>query len=1053
MPSKGAEGTSELRQVTALFCDLVESTPLLSDPDYDVILQDYHVVCTRIVEEQFGGRVQDRFGDGFLVYFGFPTVIEQKEQRAVRAALALMTAIGRLRTSSGQLRARIGISNGSVVAKQVGAQVLPVGEAPALAARMLSEAVPGAVLISESTMRLVEPYFDVRNVGTRLPKGFTRITEVYEVLRERATGSRLEMLRAGRLTPLVGREAETQNLLLTWEAVKAQKQRHVSLICGEPGIGKSRLVIALQQYAESDPDSWLITCSASPFYQNTAFYPIVDLLQRHVLGFESSDSDTERFEKLKRWLAQFDRRETEGGFDVELALPLFARLLSIGPDATGPSDNPLADKQRTMRALLHVLRLRASQRSVLFICEDVHWADASTRELLSQLIDMEPSRPLLVVLTFRPEFDSSGWIGREGIAQMTLARLEAADSAELARQASDKDLSPALLNQIVVRAGGVPLFLEELGRAATDAGIPASLWDSLMSRLDRLDQHGGRAKAVAQIASVLGREFSFDLLHAAATGIPADTLETALERLLQDQVLYLLALEPERRYVFKHALIQQAAYEAIVPRDQIRLHRQVAEILVSRFAETASKEPELVALHYTEGGRPLEALEYWIRAGDHALVRAANVEAITHLERARRIVLAEMEDGPERDGRELDVQRRLAPAYMAIKGWASEHVEVTCRRVLDLTAPIGDFGALWGLWTNHFLRSRMHEALDVGRQLLHSAEQMMRGGTDENRVMMTNFAIMAHHALGYSHFYRGEFADSRRIAEAGLALRQDRSTGAFAIDAERELVRSLQFSSSAALRMMLGCSLWMLGQPSRGRSLVADSIALTRELDHFPSEAYALASSLLLHHCDLDVAATTVAAGRLRALAQQERFEIWTPFADMFDGWVMAEDGQGGDGVAKARRGLDEWRSTGSVLNQTIVNAMLARSLRRSGSIDEALSVLDAEIDDAGTRHELLFAPELYRLKGEILAERGEVVDGVAALRQAEDLANLQGARMLVLRSLLSQFRLAPAADRADIVSRLADVVTTLGHDTTIPDVCEAIDRMAAYRKVVTTSE
>jgi len=412
-PAAGTSG--ELRQVTALYCDLAESTPLLNDPDYDVLIQNYHVVCTRIVEEQFGGRVQDRFGDGFLVYFGFPTVLEHKELRAVRTALALMTAIGKLRTSAGPLRARIGISNGSVVVKQVGAQQLPVGEAPALAARLLSEAMPGAVLISESTLRLVEPYFDVRDVGPRLPKGFTRITEVYEVIRERATGNRLEMLRSGRLSPLIGRDSQVATLLDAWEEVKAQKQRQVVLVCGEPGIGKSRLVIALQQHAEADESSWLITCVASPFYQNTAFYPVIDLLQRHVLGFESADTDAMRSEKLSRWLDQFNRLGSPHGFSTQRAAPLLERLLSIERDGVdAPSDNPQADKQRTMTTLLQLLRIRASEQPVLFICEDVHWADASTVDLLDQLVEMEPSLPILIVLTFRPEFDSQEWWGVTG---------------------------------------------------------------------------------------------------------------------------------------------------------------------------------------------------------------------------------------------------------------------------------------------------------------------------------------------------------------------------------------------------------------------------------------------------------------------------------------------------------------------------------------------------------------------------------------------------------------------------------------------------------------
>ena len=1031
------ESTGELRDVAALYCDLVESTPLLSDPDYDSVIQDYHVTCTRIVEEEFGGRVQDRFGDAFLAYFGFPTALEHKEQRAVRAALRLLTAIGTLRTSAGPLRGRIGISTGSVVAKQVGAQQLPVGEAPALAARLLSDALPGAILITESTLRLVESYFDVRNVGARLPKGFTRLTEVYEVLRERTTGNRLEMLKSGRLTPLIGRDAHVRSLAETWKAVKQERQRQVVLICGEPGIGKSRLVIALQEHVEADPDSWLITCVASPFYQNTAFYPVVDLLQRHVLGFEASDTDQIRLEKLDRWLEQFDRQGGHEGFSAARVRPLFARLLSIDTGESVASDNPLSDKQKTMAAMLQVLRLRAKQKAVLFICEDVHWADASTRELLEQLIEMEPGRPILVVLTFRPEFDSSAWVDREGVAQMTLSRLDAVHAAEVVRHSSPADLSTRMLEQVVDRAGGVPLFLEELSRSASDAGIPSSLKDSLMTRLDRLDKKGSGTKAVAQLASILGREFSHELLQA-ITGLPDPMLDAALEQLVQDQVLYLEALEPERRYLFKHALIQEAAYEAIVPRDRERVHRRVAETLIEQFPDTAAREPELVAHHYSEGARGVQALPYWMHAGRNALVRFANSEAIAHLERARSL-LNMVESETERQQLELPVQQMLAPAYMAIKGWASDHVEQTCRRVLELT---DDFGALWGLWTNSFLRSRMQEALQLGSRLRHLADEMVRAAAGAPASRMTNYAIMAHHAHGYSHYYRGEFAEACQVAASGLALQCD-PDGRFALESEREIVRAFQFSSSAALRMMLGSSLWMLGQPVRARTLVADSIALTRELDHFPSEAYALASSLLLHHFDLDVDATAAAALRLRILAQQERFEIWTPFADMFDGWVIVERGGGADGIAKTKRGLDEWQRTGSILNQTIVTAMLARSMRSLGRVDEALAALDAEIADSARRQELLFAPELFRLKGEMLIERNQVSEGVAALNGAVSLAGEQGAVMLELRALLSLLRVPDATGATATVVRLGGTLQALNREECINEVQGAMATLA----------
>jgi hypothetical protein len=336
----------------------------------------------------------------------------------------------------------------------------------------------------------------------------------------------------------------------------------------------------------------------------------------------------------------------------------------------------------------------------------------------------------------------------------------------------------------------------------------------------------------------------------------------------------------------------------------------------------------------------------------------------------------------------------------------------------------------------------MTEALEVGTRLLQLAEDMVRTGTDAPGFRMTNFAIMAHHALGYSHFYRGEFADTCRVAEAGLALQRLPGGGEFALEAERELVRAFQFSSSAALRMMLGCSQWMLGHPSRGRALVADSIALTRALDHFPSEAYALASSLLLHHCDLDVDSTAAAAQRLRTLAQQERFEIWTPFADMFDGWVTAERGLTAAGIAETTRGLDEWRRTGSILNQTIVTAMLARSLRKAGLVDEALARLEEEIVESDRRKELLFAPELYRLKGDMLAERGHTSEALRALEQAAAMAAAQGAAMLEVRALSSMLRVRGPFDKGSVVSTLATVLRKLDADAWPVDTQEAMDTL-----------
>jgi tetratricopeptide (TPR) repeat protein len=846
----------------------------------------------------------------------------------------------------------------------------------------------------------------------------------------------------------VGRDAEARLLLERWAQVR-DGQGQVVLLCGEPGIGKSRLVRVLEERVAEDPTAWLTMCFSSPYYQNTAFQPIVELLERVVLQFASGDAAEQKLRKLEGWLVQ-------QGLPLAEAVPLFASLLSLPcpPRYPAPIRQAEQQKQKTMEALLRILLTIAAEQPVLFVLEDLHWADPSTLELIDLLVQRVPTARVLALLTFRPDF-TPPWADRPDITQLALSRLGRAPSTEIVRwAAAGQELPADLLEQVLARTDGVPLFVEELSKMVLESGllqevdgrlelvgplpaldIPATLHDSLMARLDRL----AGVKAVAQLGATLGREFSYELL-AAVAATDEEALQGALAQLVEAELLYQSGQPPTSYYTFKHALIQETAYQALLRSTRQDYHRRIARVLERRFAATAETQPELVAHHYTQAGLAKQAIPFWQRAGQRALERAANLEAIAHLTRGLEL-LGMLPRTAETQWQELELQVSLAPAYMAIKGWASLEVEQSCRRARDLSESLDDFerlyASLWGLWTNYFLRGKLREALET-------AEQVLRLAADTDGPM---FQVTARHAIGYSHFYRGEFAYTRDHAEKGLEQ--------FDLETERAIVLTFQFSSSAALRMMLGCSLWMLGYPERAPALVDSAIALTRELKHHPSEAYALAASLLLHHYQRDVDRAYETAERLLALAQQESFEIWSPFALMFRGWAQVERGRADEGIAETRRGIAMWQATGSYLNQTIAMAMLGLCLWKAGRAAEALDVLDAEMAEAARREELMFAPELYRLKGEILLARAQggadapssgqtaelsgAAEAETCFRQALAMSRDQNARMLELRAAMSLCRLQQRrGDPTEARQLLEQIYGDFTEGFATPDLAEA---------------
>src|SRR5262252_1491638 len=604
-PASAAEPRApdaERRQLTVLFCDLVDSTALATQLDPEElreVVRAYQDTCAKVIA-RFEGHIAQYLGDGLLVYFGYPLAHEDDAQRAVRTGLGIVEALGPLNTRleqerGVQLAVRVGIHTGLVVVGEVGGgtrqEHLALGETPNLAARLQGIAAPNTLVISAVTFQLLGGFFACQPLGTPPLKGQAQPLAVYRVLYESMARSRLEAVGSTGWTPLVGREQEVALLVERWAQVK-EGVGQVVLLSGEAGIGKSRLVQVLTEHVAAEPQAWLTPCQCSPYYQNTALYPVIDLLERVVLRFEREESLAQKLRKLEGFLVQY-------GLPLAEAVPLFTTLLSLPllTEYAPLTMSPEQQKQQTLQALLTILLRIADQQPVLFVMEDLHWVDPTTLEFLSLLADQAPTARILALFTFRPDF-SPPWTGRSHLTQVALHRLTRPQAAEIIhRVAHGKALPPEVVAQVVTKTDGVPLFVEELTKMVLESGllqeqddryeltgplpslaIPTTLHDSLMARLDRL----AAVKALAQLGATLGREFSYELLRAVA---PWDegTLQRGLQQLVEAEFLYQQGLPPHATYLFKHALIQDAAYQSLLRSTRQQYHQRIAQVLEERF--------------------------------------------------------------------------------------------------------------------------------------------------------------------------------------------------------------------------------------------------------------------------------------------------------------------------------------------------------------------------------------------------------------------------------------------------------------------------------------
>ena len=662
------------------------------------MVREYQRVCAEVIQ-RYEGHIAQLLGDGLLVYFGYPRAHEDDAQPSRPYRVRHYQALGALNTRLEQdkgieLAVRLGIHTGLVMVGEMGGggrqEQLAMGEMPNVAALLQGLAEPNTVAMSAATYHLVHGYFECQALGEQTLRGVTEPIAVYCVLRESGAQSRLEVAATRGLTPLVGREQEVALLLERWHQVKAG-QGQVILLSGEGGIGKSRLVQVLKDYVTSEAHTrW--ECRGSLYYQNSALYPIIDLFQRALHWRQDAPPD-ERLEKLEHLLSQYR-------LPLEESVPLFAPLLSLPiPDGRYPPLHlsPQRHRQKTLESIVAVLMELSERRPVLFILEDLHWTDPTTLEFLALLLDQIPTAPLCALLTCRPTFQLS-WSHRSYLTEMTVNRLSRDQIENMAEWvAGEKRLPSEVLEQIIEKTDGVPLFVEEMTKAVLESGclketnehyalidafpalaIPATLQDSLMARLDRLMT----AKVIAQLGAVIGRRFSYELLQAVSQ-LDEATLQRELSRLVEAELLYQRGLPPQATYTFKHALVVDSAYQSLLKSTRQQYHRRIAQVLEEQFPETAEMQPELLAHHYRETGLSEKAVHYWQHAGQRAIQRSAHAEAIHHLTQGLAL-LTTLPETPARVLQELPLLVALGTVLIAAKGFAAPEVEPVYTRAYAL---------------------------------------------------------------------------------------------------------------------------------------------------------------------------------------------------------------------------------------------------------------------------------------------------------------------------------------------------------------------------------
>src|SRR5215831_596189 len=1010
-PAGPSADTAERRQVTVMFADLVGSTALSArmDPeDLREVISAYQKCVAKAVR-RFGGFVARYFGDGMLVYFGYPEAHEDDAERAVHAGLEVIASVTALKTPA-SLQTRVGIATGLVVvgdligsgdAQERGI----VGETPNLAARLQGIAEPNTVVIAESTRSLLGNLFELKDLGARDLKGLAAPVRAWLAVRASTVESRFEALHPSGLTALVGREEETDLLLRRWSRAKSGEGR-VVLISGEAGIGKSRLIAALLESLAPEPHTRL-RYFCSPQYTDSAFYPIIGQMER-AAGLLHDDTPSQKLDKLDALLAQTSTSIQDTA--------LIAEMLSLPNDGRYPALEltPQQRRQKTLEALTAQVETLSRQEPVLMIFEDAHWADPTSLEVFGRLLDRIRTLRLLLLVTFRPEFDAP-WVGRPYVSSLIINRLaEHEAGAMVDRIVGNRLLSANIRKDIIERGDGIPLFVEEMTKAVLEAGgetaaeravaavpspalaVPASLYASLMARLDRL---GGPPKEVAQVAAAIGREFSHALLEAVMRKRDVE-LGSALDRLIAAGLLFRQGLPPYATYLFKHALVRDAAYGTLLREQRRALHARIAETLEVQFADIAESRPELLARHWTEAGLIEKAASLWGKAGQRSLAQSALVEAAEQLTRALDQI-ATLPGTLVVRREQIKLQVALVNALTHVKGYAAPEPKAAVERArhfIERAEALGEppedplllFSVLYGAWAASFVAFNGDVTRDLASQFMALAEKqgqtvpLMIG----HRLMGNSLTITGDIPKGRAH-YNQAFALYDPATHRTLATRFGQDVGV----------------STLVYRALAG---WMLGYPEAALADVDHALEDARDSGHAGTLMYAQFHTSLTNVLCAKYAAANAQSSEVVRLADEKGAALWKALGTMQTGCVLAQSGKASEAIEMITSGITMYRSTGSRLYLPIFLSHLSKAYAELGQFDQAWRCIGEAMAAVETTKERWYEAEIHRVTGEIalkLPQLGSSQAG-AYFERALTVAHAQQAKSWELRAAMSMARL-----------------------------------------------
>ncbi|MEM7023172.1 MAG: AAA family ATPase [Pseudomonadota bacterium] len=1012
------------RHMTVMFSDLVGSTALsaqLDPEDMREVIRGYQDACAGVIT-RFEGHVAKYMGDGVLAYFGWPRAHEDDAERAVRAGLEITKAVGALpspasRGSASQsepeatrpLAARVGIASGLVVvgdltSDDAASEQAAIGEPPSVAERLQHVAGPGQVVVTAATRRLLGARFGLVEMGPQSLDGLANRLSTFVVTGERRLASRFEARNGAALLPMVGRDQELALLLERWALAKSGEGQGLLLI-GEAGIGKSRITKALLDALADEPHI-RVRGQCSPYHTDSALWPTIQQLT-HAAGFASDDSSGDRHDKLEAVLRRASNLTQE-------ATHLIANLIGLDGDARfGTLDlAPRVQRARTLEALVNQVLGLATQAPVLAILEDAHWIDPTTLELMERILDRMSESRVLMLLTSRPDH-SPDLAPHPHVTRLTLNRLSRTGARAIVGRLGGDRLPNEIIDTIVTRTDGVPLFVEELTKAILEtdqATIPASLHDSLMARLDRIPD----VSELAQIAACIGRSFSYPLLAALAER-PEAELQASLDQLVATELIFRRGEPPEATYTFKHALVRDAAYESLLKSRREAIHARLLGVL----ERDGNVAPEILAKHAKSAGLIEKAIAYWQTAAEQAGARSAYLEATNHLNSAIEVVGCLPE--PMSGKRELELQIDLGGAILMARGHGAPGVAIAYERAYELCqtqAEVTSIGpVLFGLWRYHVIAPRLAKALQLGEDLLRLTSR------DEEP-----WGAFATCALAVTTLFQGRL---------NTALNHFR---AISVEAEPDgdcsaLFRRSGLDPRPGARIYEAQTLWLLGYPEQARQRTDQALALARNLSHPFSLAYALSHGSFVFQFLGEEKAVRLHVEEAIGLAKQQGFPVTLASAHHLLGWVHARSGDPGAGLAEMAKGGEIARGAAMGVQRPYFLTLAADAHQRRGDLGRALGAL-ADAKFLIEKHEeRWWEAEVRRLEGNlILARPGEAVsEAEICFAEALEVARQQNARSLELRAAVSLARLlAIRGERSAALELLASVYGwfTEGFDT-----------------------